>query len=66
VIASGHPPTLEVRVGTASAIATGGAVPRGADAVVMIEHTGLGRTDMWQPGVVLLASGPVLRPAAFR
>jgi len=41
VIASGHPPTLEVRVGTASAIATGGAVPRGADAVVMIEHTGL-------------------------
>ena len=41
VIASGHPPALEVRVGTASAIATGGAVPRGADAVVMIEHTEL-------------------------
>src|SRR5262245_53842233 len=41
VIASGHPPALEVRAGTASAIATGGAVPRGADAVVMIEHTGL-------------------------
>src|SRR5215470_4555268 len=39
VIASGHPPALEVRAGTASAIATGGAVPRGADAVVMIEHT---------------------------
>lgn len=41
VIASGHPPSLEVRVGIASAIATGGAVPRGADAVVMIEHTSL-------------------------
>jgi putative molybdopterin biosynthesis protein len=41
VIASGHPPALEVHVGTASAIATGGAVPRGADAVVMIEHTEL-------------------------
>jgi len=41
VIASGHPPALEVHVGTASAIATSGAVPRGADAVVMIEHTGL-------------------------
>ncbi len=36
VIASGHTPAREVRVGTASAIATGAAVPRGADAVVMI------------------------------
>ena len=44
VIASGHPPTLEVRAGTASVIATGGAVPRGADAVAMIEHTGLVET----------------------
>ena len=41
VIACGHPPALEVRAGTASTIATGGAVPRGADAVVMIEHTEL-------------------------
>ncbi len=45
VIASGHPPALEVRIGTASAIATGGSVPRGADAVVMIEHTGLIETS---------------------
>jgi putative molybdopterin biosynthesis protein len=44
VIASGHPPALEVHAGTASAIATGGAVPRGADAVVMIEHTSLFET----------------------
>src|SRR5207302_10058171 len=41
VIACGHPPALEVRPGTASTIATGGAIPRGADAVVMIEHTAL-------------------------
>src|SRR5215470_12009765 len=41
VIACGHPPALEVRPGTASTIATGGSIPRGADAVVMIEHTDL-------------------------
>ena len=29
----------EVRSGSATAIATGGMLPRGADAVVMIEHT---------------------------
>src|SRR5215468_4844015 len=41
VIACGHPPCLEVHAGTASTIATGGPIPRGADAVVMIEHTEL-------------------------
>src|ERR1700732_4135807 len=35
VIACGHPPAVEVGAGTASTIATGGAIPRGADAVVM-------------------------------
>ncbi len=44
VIACGHPPVIEVRAGTASTIATGGAIPRGADAVVMIEHTELVET----------------------
>lgn len=39
VIACGTPPVLTVRPGTATAIATGGPMPRGADAVVMIEHT---------------------------
>jgi putative molybdopterin biosynthesis protein len=39
VIVCGHPPALEVMPGTATAIATGGVVPRGADAVMMIEHT---------------------------
>ena len=41
VIACGHAPMIEVKRGTATTIATGGVVPRGADAVVMIEHTEL-------------------------
>ena len=41
VIACGHAPALEVAPGTATAIATGGVIPRGADAVVMIEQTEL-------------------------
>jgi putative molybdopterin biosynthesis protein len=41
VIACGHAPRFEVRPGAATTIATGGVVPRGADAVVMIEHTEL-------------------------
>jgi putative molybdopterin biosynthesis protein len=39
VIACGTAPTRHVASGTATAIATGGPLPRGADAVVMIEHT---------------------------
>jgi putative molybdopterin biosynthesis protein len=39
VIACGHAPRLMVMSGTATPIATGGPLPRGADAVVMIEHT---------------------------
>jgi putative molybdopterin biosynthesis protein len=35
----GTAPRLPVTAGTATAIATGGPIPRGADAVVMIEHT---------------------------
>lgn len=41
VIACGHAPAIEIRPGTATAIATGGVIPRGADAVVMVEHTEL-------------------------
>jgi putative molybdopterin biosynthesis protein len=41
VIVCGHPPALEVAPGSATTIATGGVIPRGADAVVMIEHTEL-------------------------
>jgi putative molybdopterin biosynthesis protein len=39
VIPTGVIPAREITAGTASAIATGGMLPRGADAVVMIEHT---------------------------
>src|ERR1700688_1072220 len=41
VISCGDAPALEVAPGTATTIATGGVIPRGADAVVMIEHTEL-------------------------
>lgn len=41
VIACGHEPTLAVGAAAATAVATGGIIPRGADAVVMIEHTEL-------------------------
>ena len=41
VIACGDNPALEVGPGTATTIATGGVIPRGADAVVMVEQTEL-------------------------
>jgi len=44
VIACGHPPVLQVEAATATTIATGGALPRGADAVVMVEQTELVET----------------------
>jgi putative molybdopterin biosynthesis protein len=51
VIACGHAPALEVAAGTATTIATGGMIPRGADAVVMVEHTDL--VDVGDPAIVL-------------
>lgn len=39
VIACGRAPQLEVLRGSATPIATGGPIPRGADAVVMLEHS---------------------------
>ena len=39
VIACGTPPRIPLTSGTATQIATGGPLPRGADAVVMVEHT---------------------------
>ena len=44
VIVCGHAPALAVTSGTATTIATGGVIPRGADAVVMIEQTDLVET----------------------
>jgi len=39
ILTPGKEPRLAVEPGTATLIATGGMVPRGADAVVMVEHT---------------------------
>jgi putative molybdopterin biosynthesis protein len=39
ILSTGREPAETVAPGTATAIATGAVVPRGADAVVMIEHT---------------------------
>jgi molybdopterin molybdotransferase len=50
----GRPPELEVRPGTAVAIATGAPLPPGADAVVMVEHTQAALPELIE----------VLRPAA--
>lgn len=44
VIVCGHAPALEVAAGSATTIATGGVIPRGADAVVMVEQTDLVET----------------------
>ncbi len=44
LLSPGVPPRVTVQPGTATAIATGGMLPRGADAVMMVEQTEL-RTD---------------------
>lgn len=44
-LACGDAPTRPVRPGEATLIATGGVIPRGADAVVMVEHTDPGGPD---------------------
>ncbi|MHB1034299.1 MAG: molybdopterin biosynthesis protein [Pirellulales bacterium] len=50
-LATGVVPTVQVAPGIAVAIATGGMLPRGADAVVMVEHTELdsGRLSVAKP-----------------
>jgi len=59
VIACGDAPALEVNPGTATTIATGGVIPRGADAVVMIEHT-----ELLEQGAPRIALSIELRRAA--
>ena len=51
LIACGDVPALEVKPGTATTIATGGVIPRGADCVVMIEQTEL--IDTGAPSIEL-------------
>jgi putative molybdopterin biosynthesis protein len=42
VLTPGVPPVATIAPGTATVIATGGMMPRGADAVAMVEHTEVG------------------------
>ena len=58
VLACGIAPKLAVAPGTATTIATGGMVPRGADAVVMIEHTELIETNTHPAIEVRRAAAP--------
>jgi putative molybdopterin biosynthesis protein len=60
VIHCGHDPALAVLRGTATPIATGGPIPRGADCVVMIEQTDAagGAHDRVETVMVLRAAAP--------
>ncbi|MBL6455399.1 molybdopterin biosynthesis protein [Belnapia sp. T6] len=57
LLACGVAPGLTVEAGTATAIATGGVIPRGADAVVMVEHT---EAEEGPEGPVVLIRRPAL------
>ncbi len=46
-VGAGHAPTAVVRPGTAMAVATGGPLPRGADAMVMVEDTDADERHVW-------------------
>ena len=52
-IHAGVAPRDSVEAGTATSIATGGMLPRGADAVVPVEHTDPGTDDRGRPTVVV-------------
>lgn len=54
LLSPGMAPQQEVTAGTATTIATGAVVPRGADAIVMVEHTQLDADD------TLLVQHPVV------
>ncbi len=62
VLACGVAPAIEVRPGTATAIATGGVIPRGADAVVMIEQTELDESD---PAALAILLNRPAAPGSF-
>jgi putative molybdopterin biosynthesis protein len=57
VIACGSSPRGEVMPGTATTIATGGMIPRGTDAVLMIEHTDLLETAQG-PAIDIFRAAP--------
>ena len=53
VVPTGVVPAIEVRAGTATTIATGGMIPRGADAVLPVEYT-----DIEGDGATLIVRRP--------
>ncbi|CAX25254.1 putative molybdopterin biosynthesis-related protein [Methylorubrum extorquens DM4] len=59
ILACGVAPTGSVATGTATPIATGGMIPRGADAVVMVEQT-----EFFEDALAVDVTGPV-RPGQF-
>jgi putative molybdopterin biosynthesis protein len=58
VLAAGRAPKLTVQAGTATVIATGGMLPRGADAVVMVEQTEYGEDDQGAWVEIAKPAGP--------
>jgi putative molybdopterin biosynthesis protein len=61
ILTPGVQPQLPVTPGSATLIATGGMLPRGADAVVMVEHTETQQRD----GKTLIEVGRVATPGQF-
>ena len=59
ILACGLAPSRAVEVGTATPIATGGVIPRGADAVVMVEQT-----EFDEAALAIEVAAPV-RPGQF-
>ena len=59
ILACGVAPALPVVAGTATPIATGGVIPRGADAVVMVEQT-----EFFEDALAIDVTNPV-RPGQF-
>lgn len=57
VIHTGVAPSTVVRPGEAASIATGGMVPRGADAVVMVEYTDLRNNSVYISRALTAGSG---------
>ncbi|QNT78942.1 molybdopterin biosynthesis protein [Entomobacter blattae] len=59
IITPGKTPEYEVTKGTATAIATGGMIPRGANAVVMVEQTDLREDPAGDPQLLVYQSANV-------
>jgi len=61
VLSAGRVPSITVAPGTATVLATGGMLPRGADAVVMVEHTESREED----GLLVVEVRKPVVPGAF-